>query len=119
MTAADYAADVRRYCDDLDQALRWSADRVKDYAAKEAAYRKAKSDAWVRVRLELPSGTVPERNAWVEAVTADLRQERDIAEGMRQHSYELIRSRRSQISAVQSLLANERAESEYVRTGPT
>lgn len=118
MTASDFIEDVRRFSDDLDKALRWSSDQIRNYAEKEAAYRKAKSEAWVKVRIELPSATVPERVAWVESVTAEVRQERDVAEGMRQHSYELIRSRRAQLSAIQSLLASERAEAEYTRTAP-
>lgn len=74
MTNTEIAEEMRRLSGLLDEALRWAADRIKDYAEKESAYRKAKSDAWVRVRVEIPSGTVPERSAWVESVTADLRQ---------------------------------------------
>lgn len=112
------AEEMMRLSHLLDDALAYSGRQVKQYAEAEADYRKAKGQAWVKVRIELPSANVPERSAWVESVTSDLRKARDIADGMRQVGIEAIRSRRSQIGALQSLLARDRAEAEFARTGP-
>lgn len=49
---------------------------------------------------------------------ADARRVRDLAEGMRQAGLEAVRSRRAQISALQSLLSADRSEMEIARTGP-
>jgi hypothetical protein len=113
----DYAAEMMRLSKLLDDGLAYMGRQVKEYAAAEMAYRLAKGKAWVQVRAEIPSGTVPERSAWVEATTAELRYARDLADGMRQTGLEAVRSRRAQISAYQSLLARDRAEAEFARVG--
>lgn len=118
MTPDEMAAEMSRLSKLLDDALAYSGRQVKEYADAEADYRKAKGEAWVRVRLEMPSATVPERSAWVEASTSELRKRRDICDGMRQVGIEAIRSRRSQISACQSLMAAAKAEAEFARTAP-
>lgn len=87
-------------------------------AEAEQAYRLGKAQAWLRARVELDRGTVPEREAWVNGETAALRYKRDLEEGMRQAALEAVRSRRTQVSALQSMLAAERAEAEFARTGP-
>ena len=118
MTPEEVAVEMRRLSALLDDALAYSGRQVKQYAEAEQHYRKARGDAWVKVRVELPNATVAERDAWVDAVTAELRQARDIADGMRQVGIEAIRSRRQQISALQSLLARDKAEAELAWYGP-
>jgi hypothetical protein len=98
----------------LDRGLDALRDSARDYADAEQEYRKAKAQAWVSV----PEGTVPERQAKVDAATAGLRHARDLADGMRQAALEAVRSRRAQISALQSLLNAHRAEAEFARTAP-
>ncbi|MBW3663535.1 MAG: hypothetical protein KY469_10585 [Actinobacteria bacterium] len=78
------------------------------------AYRKAKSQAWLRA----PEGTVPERQAWVDAQVADERDARDLAEGMRQAALESVRSRRQQVSLLQTVANAHRAEAEFVAKAP-
>lgn len=115
MPAADYVDEVRRLSGLLDAALSFLREQVREAAEAEQAYRKAKGRAWV----EVPEGTVPEREAWVDEDTADVRFARDVAAGMKKAAIEAVRARRAQISAIQSVLAMERAEAEFVRTTPT
>lgn len=102
----------------LDAGLAALRDQAHEYADAEQEYREAKARAWVEVRGALPDGTVPERDAWVGGVTAVQRRRRDLADGMRQAALEAVRSRRGQISAMQTLANVDRAELELARTGP-
>lgn len=99
----------------LDAALDELRTQAQKQAEAERDYRKARAKAW----LEAPKGLAKYREAWVDSVTADHRFERDLAEGLRLSALELVRSRRAQISMLQSLLNAHRAEAEFVRTGPT
>lgn len=115
----DFAAELERLSLLLEEGLDTLRGEVIEFATAEATYREAKAKAW----LEAPEGgrgqaTVPEREAWVNARTAPQRFSRDLADGLRQAALETVRSRRTQISAYQSLMAGERAEAEFVRTGP-
>lgn len=114
MTPLEAAEEMRRLSDLLDRGLSALREQAHAYAAAENAYRKFKAACW----LDAPDGTVPERQAWVDGQCADLRRERDLAEGMRQAALEAVRSRRAQISAWQTLLNADRAELELVRFGP-
>lgn len=91
--------------------LREASSRL---AAAEFEYRKGKAVAW----SDCPDGIADFRRAWVDAETAELRQARDEAEGDRTTAIESLRSRRQQLSAWQSYKAADRAETEFVRTGP-
>lgn len=68
--------------------------------------------------MEAPKGTVPEREAYVDGLTADARFRRDLADNMRRVGMEAVHSRRAQISLLQSLATAYRAEAEYTRTSP-
>lgn len=98
----------------LDDALAYLRKLSQESSEAENEYRKAKSQAW----LEAPEGTVPEREAWVNGITADARQRRDLADGMRQAALEAVRSRRQQISVLQSVLAAHKSEAEFANYGP-
>lgn len=113
MPAQDYADEMRRLSANLDSALSLLEDQARKLADAEAEYRKLKAKCWVQA----PEGTVPERQAWVDAECADARHARDVAEGLRQAALESVRSRRTQISAIQSLLAGDREEAAFTRTG--
>lgn len=96
-----------------------------DVALAEANYRKAKAEAWARcpnddagVKAGEREWTAARREAWVNAETADLRLERDHAESMRDAARESLRSRRTQLSAWQTLVNAHQAEAEFARTGP-
>lgn len=105
--------EVRRLSTLLDKGLDVLRESAERLAAAERDYRKARAEAWLTVE-----GVVPQREAQVDALTADLRYERDLTEGTRRAALESVRSRSTQISAVQSLLSASRAEADFVRTGP-
>jgi hypothetical protein len=106
--------EMRRLSANVDKGVQALADQAKEHADAEHEYRLAKAKAW----LVAPDGTVPEREAWVNGQTADARQRRDLAEGLRQAALEAIRSRRTQLSAWQSLLAAHREDVGVGRYGP-
>jgi hypothetical protein len=115
MTPAEMAEEMKRLSRLLDGGLAALRDQARELADAEQEYRQAKATAW----LTAPEGTVPERDAWVNGSVAAQRHRRDLAEGMRQAALEDVRARRTQVSALQSLLAAERAEAEFARVGPS
>jgi len=114
MDLNEAAKEMRRLSGMLDAGLETLRTAPADLAKAEAEYRKARARAWV----EHTDGTAREREAIVDASTATLRYERDIAEGLRRAALESVRARQTQISALQSLLNAYRSEAEFVRTGP-
>ena len=114
MNLGQYIEEVQRFNTLLDNGLRSLREAAVEVADAEFNYRKAKAIAW----QSAPAGTVPMREAWVDAETAEQRQRLDLAEGLRSASLEAVRSRRQQLSAVQSLLAAHKAEADFARTGP-
>ena len=109
-----YAAEVHRLSQLIDEGIKALTAYAKEVAEAEHDYRKAKAIAWQTA----PPGTVPLREAWVEAETAGQRRRLDLAEGSRSAALEAVRSRRQQLSAVQSLLAAHKAEADFARTAP-
>lgn len=124
-TVAEYAAEFDRLSGLVDASLAFWKEQIRAYADAERDYRKAKSEAWVRcpndergMKLHEKEWTAARREAWVDAETADLRAVRDIAKGMVDAAQEAVKSRRAQISALQSSLGALREELEYERTVP-
>ena len=108
-------AEMIRLSHALDDGVETLRRFSRESAEAEAEYRKAKAVAWVTVDTGLLAA---HRQAEVDARTADLRQKRDIAENMRRATMEAIRSRRGQLSALQSLMNAHKAEADFDRTGP-
>lgn len=107
-------AEAWRLSQLLDRGVMALRDAGNAYAEAEHAYRSAKAMAY----LETESGTVAEREAHVYALVGDLARDRDVADGLRVACLEAVRSRRAQLSSVQSLLAAHKAEADFARTGP-
>lgn len=125
MNLADVPAEMSRLSRLIDGGIEALRDQSTSLAEAEQTYRKAKAQAWVKcptddhgVKAGEREWTAARREAWVDAETADLRRVRDIAEGMRQAALEAVRARRTQVSALQSILAADRAEAEFARTSP-
>lgn len=116
MTPAEAAEEMRRLSTQLDKGLSALREAGDDLANAEHAYRHARARAWLE--LDLTGTTAKEKEDLVNAATADARLGRDSADGLRQAALEAVRSRRTQISALQSLLAADRAEAEFARTAP-
>lgn len=113
MAAVDYARQIVEYCQLLDDALGYLRRQTVECAAAENAYRKERARAWLTA-----TGTAREKEDQVNAMTADLRETRDLAEGMKKAALEAVRSRRAEISAHQTLLSADRAEAELAKYGP-
>jgi hypothetical protein len=107
-------AEAMRLSGLLDKGILALRDASGAYAHAEHAYREKKSMAY----LETESGTVAEREAHVYAIMGEYRLSRDLADGERLAALEAVRSRRTQLSAVQSLLAAHKSEADFARTGP-
>lgn len=114
----DYPAEFKRLSQLIDAGLATVREQVHIYAEAEDAYNESVSEAFVIVRAKHPEFTVPEKEAFVKSVTAKTRKALSIADGMRQAARQAVNARMAQISALQSLLAAERAEMELTRTGP-
>lgn len=92
----------------IDAGIKALVDASVEMAHAEHASRKAVARAWELA----PKGTVPQREAWVESETADEQLALDLAESKRYNALEAVRSRRAQLSALQSIMAAHRAEAE-------
>lgn len=116
-TAANAFEKMETLSRQLNEALSFLHAKVGDYADAERSYRKAKAQAWVE-HPKSKDTVAAQREAAVDAATADERHARDLADGLRQAALEAVRSRRAQISALQTLVNGYRAEAEFVRTAP-
>lgn len=112
--------EMRRLSSLLDAGLEALRRFAREYADTEAEYRRVQATAWLAAPRRTPDGekiTAGEREAWVNGETRVERRARDLADDMRKAALESVRSRRGQISAWQSLLAAEREEMAFSRTG--
>jgi len=107
----ELVVEARRISGLIDSGVRALRESAQAVADAEHAYRRAKAEAWIVCRGDLAK----EREAQVDGATADLRRTRDLAEAERQAALEALRSRRVQLSAIQSILAATRSEMELAR----
>jgi len=110
MTLTEMVNETERLSRLIDAGISALVEASKDMAHAEHALRKATAVAWAAA----PSGTVPFKEAWVESTTADEKLALDVAESSRYNALEAVRSRRAQLSAIQSIMAAYRAEAELV-----
>jgi len=108
MTLTEMINETERLSRLIDAGISSLVEASTSMAHAEHALRKATALAWA----EAPSGTVPLKEAWVESATADEKLALDIAESSRYNALEAVRSRRAQLSAIQSIMAAHRAEAE-------
>lgn len=111
MNLAELAAEARRLSDLLDNGLKVLRESAVRLAHAENTYRKGIAQAW----LHAPDGISPARQAWVDAETADLRTDRDLAEAERSTAAQAVKARGIQLTMVMSLLSAHRAEAELQR----
>jgi hypothetical protein len=111
MVLEHLTAEAMRLSALLDKGVAALLDAGVAYAEAEHQYRSARAMAY----LETESGTVAEREAHVYALVGEHRRTRDLADGQRVACLEAVRSRRAQLSALQSVIAAHRAESELAR----
>jgi len=113
MTPLEAADEMRELSGLLNAALEYLKAQTREYAEAEDGYRWAKANAYLAA-----DGPVEERKMIADAKTSKERSRALLADGMRQAALEAVRSRRGQISALQSLLNAYRAEAEFARTTP-
>ena len=109
----DYLTEFKRLSALLEAALKNLRDQTLKLAQAENDYRKARAKAWLEAE-----GLAKQREDSVNAITADKRLDRDLADGLRRLELETVRARQQQISALQSLLNAEKAEFEIGAYGP-
>ena len=107
----ELAGEARRLSELLDRGVGALREAAKDFADAEHAYRLAHAKADLET-----AGTVGDREAQTYVAIGTLRRERDYADAIRTAAVEAVRSRRTQLSAVQSLLSAHKAEADFVRT---
>ena len=108
MNLTEMISESERFSRLIDAGIESLVKASKDMAHAEHALRVASALAWAKA----PSGTVPFKEAWVEAECAGEKLQFDLAESQRYNSLEAVRSRRAQLSAIQSIMAAYRAEAE-------
>lgn len=112
------AATLNTQLLDAVRTLRASMQELQNqseqYAKKERAYRLGRATALLAVE----GGTVSVREAKADQATADLRYERDLAEGLKVSALEAVRSNRGVLSAIQTVVNLYREEAAFDRTGP-
>lgn len=94
----------------LNDALAEHREQSVKAAEAERTYRKTKAECWARSKGQ--DMLAKEREAWVDAESADERYDRDLATALAQSGRLAIEARRAQISLLQSELAAHRAEAE-------
>lgn len=115
MTPAEMQVEMIRLSGLINSGIDSMREGAERAARAEMEYRKGRAQAWVSTDSNLLAA---HRLAEVDARTAELRYERDLAEDMRVTAREAVRARRAQLSALQSLMSAHRAEAEFTRTQP-
>jgi len=96
----------------IDQAVADLAKASKAVAHAEHAYRHGRAKAWTEVPTDRLAAW---RQADVDALTADLRLARDLADAARWAAAEALRSRRAQLDALRSVISVSKSEMELAR----
>jgi hypothetical protein len=113
MTPAELVEQMRAASQALDAALRDLIDQSRKEAEADRHFRYA----WSAGYLET-SGTVAEREAETTILTEKERFELKLAEGLARSALEAVRSKRTQLSALQSAANAIREEAALARVGP-
>lgn len=106
-----------RLSQELSNAWSVYLGQVKTAAEAERDYRKHLSLKFVEARVKDEFKQAADREAWVNAQSADKRMERDIAEGLLEATKEQIRNLRQQLSYVQTVSNLLKSEQESYRAG--
>ena len=113
MNLVEIEKEIMRFSHLLDAGLTALRESAKTYADADVAYRRAYSEAFLRAE-----GAATVREQIAQSAALESRNAMQLSDGMRTAALEAVRSRRTQISALQSLLAAHKAEAEFARTGP-
>ena len=109
----EYGPEMQRLSKKLETALTMLYSQAKEAAQTEGAYKQAKATAVIGA-----DGTVLERESRADLATTKELLAYRLASNLLDASKEAVRSRRAQISLLQSAIAAERTEAEFERTRP-
>ena len=98
---------------ELDSAQADLETKTREQARSENGYRKARANAYLGT-----SGTVGEREAFVDKATGQERYAAHLSEGLAKAALEAVRSRRTQLSVLQTISSAVKEELAMARTGP-
>lgn len=113
LTPDELTTEMLRLSKLIDAALDYLKVVTQEYARAEDAYRVAHAEAFLKA-----DGTGAHRKALADSVTSKQRQAAHLADGMRTAALEAIRSRRAQLSALQTIANGYKAEADFARTAP-
>jgi hypothetical protein len=113
LTLVEIEQEMLRFSHLLDAGLAKLRETAGEYAAADVAYKRAYSEAFLRAE----GAGVHREQVAVDASLAEREAVKNL-EGLNVAALEAVRSRRTQISALQSLLAAHKAEADFSRTGP-
>lgn len=113
LSLPDLVREASRLSAKIDEGVRTLAEAASKVARAEHDYRRLRGQLWAQT----PDGTARAREAWVDSESAGLRLARDLAEATRMSALEALRSRRAQLSSVQTLAGIQRAEAELAKYG--
>lgn len=113
MTLSEITEEMLRLSKLLDRGLGALRDESRKYAEADVAYRRQYAEAFLKAE-----GTVAEREQVATAAALDARVAMNLAEGVKVSALEAVRSRRTQLSVLQTIANGYRAEAEFARTGP-
>lgn len=99
--------------DALDDAQRMLEKALNGEPDAERTYREARAECWPSVQ-----GTATEKEDMVNAMTADQRRARDMAQSFSKAMMEKVRNERQKLSALQSAANAIREEAALARVGP-
>lgn len=114
MNPIELAEELQRLSTLVDQSLAYLKDKTIEYAQAEDEYRMSKAKAL----LNADASTVADREAHAVLATSAERQRAHLAEGMQRAALEAVRSRRAQLSAIQTLVNLFKAEIDMTTYGP-
>lgn len=121
----DLVKEMARLSRQLDEALRFIRDQAKKYAEDENAYRMARAKLQLKANDSVRDGygierpTVDEKGAFVDLNTPKERVDAHLAAALLKAGFEAIKSRRAQLSALQSTANAVKEEIALGRTGPS
>ena len=113
LTSTELQSEMVRLSRQLDKGVEYLTTAAQDFAEADAAYKKVHAQAFLQA-----NGSVPARTATADLAASKERFGVKLADGMRQAALEAVRSRRQQISALQSLAGAMRAEMGMAGKGP-
>jgi hypothetical protein len=109
---AEIGEEMRRHSKQLDKGVAALREQAHEYAESENEYRLAHARAYLA-----HEGPAHERKAAADLATGEERYRAHLADGMKVAALEAVRSRRAQLSALQSMMNANREELGAMRYG--